>query len=511
MGSWLLYELVKLKNKGASMAASKNIILYLLGGETALGKKKVAGFFGGHGYTYDVDEKGKKKLAKDVPTTTGYFVSGSNQNVVLPVDVVSLMIAGSKDFLSATFDGLRVIFETVLGDEDIKNICIIAKYSFLEKLLTVDLNKIKEKENKYGKLEFFPWHYEQLEELQSLYNKVLERSKVIFDYDKSVEGGLGMKTAGEQSGTAEVCTVWGHEPEQWMVFTPQKEFWSPETDFNKIVSASRWYFNTTEGGHFEDEYAGYRRYDFGKLDKKKYYGKATPDITYGSLFTQTPIQLLDKLYKFAKAKVKNPKGLMMAGDLQYVKSKAVGRLIDSYPGAVKGKDIIMPFNVGGKDEPTLIELIDPPGLSYRIADTFDDIAMIFDAFLKKDENNAFGKLQKFIDITDRIFAIEVNGKGVKKLKMNPDFKQSTLSIKVEAEHSKAVKKVPLHLGVNFDIPNRNAFNSVSDPEAKVWINVEESDEKCLRYRCIVTADDWVYIHTAGNANVRVLNLSELGK
>lgn len=492
------------------MANNKNVIIYALGGEVELKKSKTRGFLGCHGYTYDIDVKGKKSLAKDVPTTTGYCVDKSHGTVVIPEDVVSLVVSDRCDQLMAVLDGMLELFENFLKNDDIKNIGIISKFHYLEKLLSLDLSNKSEGELKVGKLVLDDEHIFKLEDLQAIHKRLMVKSKFWFNYDKSVEGGLGMRSANEQSALAEIITVWGTEPETTLTYTPQKAFWNPDTDFNKIVCGTRWFFNTIKKDDFYSLVDGYRRYDFGKLDKKKYYGKITPDVTYSSLFTKTPIELLDKLFNFSHARSKNPKGLLLAGDLQYVKSKAVGRLIDSYPGTLKGKDIVMPFTVSGTENPTLIELIDPPGLSYRISEVFDDLNVILKAFLNRDADNRYGKLHSFINITDKIYVEEINGKGVKKLKMSPNFKQSTLSLRVDATHSKAVKPVPLILSVSYDLPTRNALNSVEDVDVEVWVNVEESDEKCLRYRTITVTNDWIYIQTSAGANVRVLNTAELG-
>ncbi len=492
------------------MTASINLIIYLLGGKAKVGKKEV-GFAGAFGYTYDVNEKGKKQIAKDVPTTLGYYTGGGTGSVVNPIDVLTITLPNSADEHTALIHTLLETLNYAVAHEEILNLGLIGKYPWLEKLLTVDIAELEKREGKLGRLELSPEALAKIPALQQAYKALEGRSKFWFNFDKSAEGGLGMRSANSVQAMAEVISIWSEDKDPLISISPNKEYWNPESDFNKIVSASRWYCNTGEGNEFYDLHDGYRRYDFGKIDKKKYYGKSTPDVTYSCLFSKQPVTLLDKLFDFTVKKTKNPKGLLVAGDLQFVKSKDVARMIDSYPGTVKGKDLVIPFKVGGAEEPTLMELIDPPGLSYRITDIFDDIGTVFHAFLNKDETGGYGQYQHFYEITDRIYSKEVNGKGVTKLKLSPEFKTTTTVLRVDAKHRNAVKPVPLHLGVGLDTPERNAFNSVSDTGVRVWIGVDQSNDRCLFYRTVVETGEWIYIHTTGCANVRVLNKSELGQ
>lgn len=170
----------------------------------------------------------------------------------------------------------------------------------------------------------------------------------------------------------------------------------------------------------------------------------------------------------------------------------------------------MPYQVGSNEEPVLIELIDPPMLSYRVKECLFNLDVVFDSFINKNGNNKH-KVTTFYDITDMIFLKEENKKGEVKIKIHPDFKQNTPSFKVNVEHPNAVKKVPVILGIGYDIPERNCLNSITDPNVEVWLAVDTHNQKGLRYCTVVKADDYIYVHTSGIANLRVLSLAELGQ
>lgn len=505
MGLTVIYE-------GLNMSTI-NLVIYLLSEKVDLTSTKKRAGCGGYGYTYDISVVGKKKLAKDVPTTSGFYTNNpqSSSTVVDPISAVTLVCSDLKTELEAQLTALDKILDYVIDNEEIKNVGVICKYPILARLSSADINAIKETK-KIGRVELSDEEIELVKTIQIKIGNVADRSKFIFNDVAAAEGGMGNRMAQQQSSLAVIETLWSTEKVSLISDTPIKQFLNPECDFNKIVSATRWYFSTGEESEFDEPFKGYRRYSFGRVEKdKKYYGKITPDVTYSQLYTKSNIELLDKLYNFTKRRVKNPKGLLLAGDLQFVKSKEVSRFIDSCPGVVKGKDVVLPFRVGASDEPLLIELLDPPGLSYHIIESMADIDVSLNAFLDKDENNEYGEYQYFIDITDLIYTKEANKKGVVKLKLNPDFKQNTPTIKITGRHRKAVKPVPVMLSVGYDTPERNAFNSVTDTNVEVWVNLDQSNDGCLFYRTIVKADDWIYIHSSGAANVRILNKSELGQ
>jgi hypothetical protein len=254
----------------------------------------------------------------------------------------------------------------------------------------------------------------------------------------------------------------------------------------------------------------YRVYDFGKVEPKKgYFGKITPDVTYSRLYILKPIEVLDKLFEFMAKRIANPEGYLAAGDLRTIVSKDVARMIDGTPGIPDKRTLVSPIT-RGNDRPVLMELIIPIQMTYRIRENLAMLDIVLASFLKKDEDNKFGYL-RFYNITDLIYVKEVNGKGVTKLKLHPEFTQTKAVFDVMVEHPKSIKPVKLMLSVGFDLPERNSFNSVEDPDVEVWVVTDVRNEAGLRYLTIVKTKDYIYVHTSAAANLRVLTLAELGK
>lgn len=484
-----------------------NVIIYLASGTAKLNNKETVGFVGGYGYTYDHTIPGRKKLAKDVTTTVGYYTGDQNRSdtVVNDVDIITSIVPNVKTELESIFITLKHTLSYFDNDTH-NNVAIILKNKYVPLLLSDKDNcKVLEKLNVDDNT------ITLIKDVKEIISRYLIKNKIVwFDLDGSVTGGMGNKRAQDQCDLAEIFSTWDTSTDIIFTVTDTKTYNNPVNDFNKIVSAGRWYFNTGSEHKFYEDHNGYRRYDFGKIDPlKKYYGKATPNATYGSLFTKSPITLLDKLYEYAKVKLKNPNELMLAGKLQYVKSKDISRLIDVCPGVKKGKDLVVPYRVGSDDdEPTLVELIDPPGLSYRIVVGLDELGIFYNSFISRDENNTHGN-QTFINITDSIYAKEVNGKGIVKLKLAESFKMNTQVIVVGGFHPKVSSRVPLMLAVGYDLPDRNNFGSVTDTNVEVWCGLEFSNDKCIIYRTVTKTDGWIYVHSSSCANVRVLNKNEL--
>lgn len=494
----------------------KNIVLYLLVDELLINRKPR--YIGGlHGYTYLLDEEGKKRLQKGVPTTTGYFVGNARHSgsVVNISDYLLGTVSNASSHVEPCLSLLKEMFTEISKPENIdeyKNICIISKYPLLEKLLKMDLKKLEENNWTIGKIELTPDNAQDLKDLQQLYQKWtgLDR-KVIFDVNGAVEGGPGNKLASKQSGLGKIETTPNGKKRVFFEFMTKKEYEDPQTDFNKIVCAGRWYFNTGEGSEFYDDFHGYRAYNFGQVEPdKKYYGKLTSDVTFATLYCKEPIQLLDKLFDYARKLIPNPNEYLSAGILNNVMSKDVARIIDTFPGIKAGKDLNIPFESAGKEEPTLIELIDPPVMSYQIRSNIEKVHHLFDLFMTRDEKNHSG-YTRFMDITDRFYEEETNKKGVVKRKLHSGFTQKVSTFQVAVEHPNAVIPVPLNLSVGYDLPDRNSLNSCVNENVKVWLGYDVQNPHGIRYFCVVESEQWVYIQMSSVANLRILNIKELGK
>jgi len=492
----------------------KNLVAYLCAGSVKVGKKEEFSL-GGFGYSYTIANEGKKQLKKDVATTSGYY-TGNNQrsNTVVVVDEILTLVASNRhSMFEVIMDGFNEVLEQfVIGGSVFKNLCLISSFTELNLVWKLKPEQVKETGMKIGKHELSTADYAALRKVMKTIAEfqALPDRKVIFDFAQAAEGGFGNKNSFKQMELAEVMTTFGNEPEISLGLIPRKQYEEPETDFNKLVTGSRWYIDSVSP---EDHYAeiyGYRKYGFGKVEPdKNYYGKQTPDVTYSALFTKKPIAFLDKLFDFAHKRIYNPDGYLLAGDLRHLNSKEVARMIDTYPAIKQGKDLVSPVTKqNGK--PVLIELISPVLMSYRIRDQLDSMNVVLDTFLKKDENNQSG-YTKFYDITDMIYLKEANKKGDIKVKLNPEFNTLKNTFLVKVEHPKAVKPVALLLSVGYDMPERNSFNSVDDPNVEVWVATDTRNAQGIRYCTVVKTDDCIYIHTSAVANLKVLSLAEQGR
>lgn len=471
-----------------------NIVYYLV---SSLVKDKNVGLSGGHGYTYDQTKESSRKLIKDTPSGYGYFVNGSYQSI--PVEQVMILngrgLRQETDvdaFLAHLIDLLEYAER-----ENAEKVLIIHDSVNGQKLL--ENNKVSEKfaDNNYVK------------RARELYGKL--KGKIIFDLEYYAKGGEGPKQAHKQMELAQAMLELPiGEPVSIDIVTV-KEYKNPENDFNKVVTASRWFFNTGDKSEFYNiDENGYRRYEFGRIDPQKaYYGKATPDVFYSALFTKTPIVILDKLYDFCKAVKPNPLNLLAAADVGMVKSKEISRVIDTIPGTLTKNDLKASMSIAGVTDPVLVNFIDPPGLSYRIKDFQYKLKMLHSYFMRRDENNQFQK-QHFLDITDKFFEQDAKGKW----KIHSDFTNNTLTVPIMIDAPGCVKQVKINLAIRYDIPERNALNSIINnkiTDFKVWIGLDFNDDAGVMYYTVIQTPDFNLVHCNSCASLRVYNLKELGK
>jgi len=495
--------------------AKVNMVVYLIAGFLDIpgAKRKREYFLGGHGYTYDLTQEGKKKLAKDVATSNGYYTSNLQKanTVVVVEDILSLIVSNSHSQLEAILRGFeRVLREFVVHGSPYKNLCVIAPYRELEMVLKLKRSQLEKDDFKFGTHIPSLVERELLEEcLRHLEDMARDDKKIIIDLPGAAEGGAGNRDAQRQADLGEAATMFGNSVMADLAVIPRKVYENPESDFNKIVEGSRWFSETKETETFFKLNEGYRVYSFGKVEPdKNYYGKVTPDVTYSKLFTKRPITLLDKLYSLTAKKINNPSGYLSAGDLNNIVRKDTARLIDTFPAVPSKNDMVSPITKQN-GRAVLIELISPVLMSYRVREFLVGIDVIFNAFMKRDADNKFG-YTTFYDITDQVYLKEVNGKGVTKLKLQPDFTQLKQIFKVKVEHPKAVQPVEITLSVGLDIPSRNSFNSVEDPNVKVWVMTDTRNDTGIRYATVVETEEFIYILTSAAAGLKVLSLDDLG-
>lgn len=491
---------------------SINLVVYLDADTIKLKNKKELAYAAAHGYSYDLTKEGKRKLVKDVATSSGYFAGNKQRpNTVVQVEeILTHLNPAVKTLTSALVGSFNMILaKLVVEHETYKNLCLISRFTELELLLKLTTKQLDKSNFKLGNLEVNDEDKKIIAKSIELIKQIKDLGNlIVFDATASAEGGLGNRLNAKELDTALVETKWGTNQAPMLSMVSRKEYESPVSDFNRMVSASRWYF---ESGDSEDFYKlkdGYRVYDFGKVEPdKKYYGKMTPDVTYSRLYTKTPVTHLDKMYNFADKKISNPNHYLLAGDLRTITSKDTCRLLDTLPGYVEKEDLISPISRQGK-KPILIEVINPVMLSFRVRETLESIDDLYTFFRDRNDDNVFGNT-KFYDITDELYLFEENKKGDKKVKLRPEFTQNTAVHYTNVEHRNANKKVRIMLSIGFDLPERNSLSSVTDTSVKVWVAVDTTNDVGLRYATVVETDDFLYIHSSFGSNLRVLSKKEL--
>lgn len=472
-----------------------NIVYYIV--SSAL-KDKEIGLSGGHGYSYNPSVESKRKLIKDAPSVYGYFVNGNYQSIpVDPIDIYNGRVLKQPNEVEAFLLNLELIInEWLVTKTDKSKLLIISNCVKGHRML--EKNKCPESINA-----------EVFNRVYALYDT--NRAGIILDIEYYAKGGEGPKMAHKQTEMAiAMCSLPAPDIVKLDKLTV-KEYKNPEIDFNKLITATRWYFNTGDRSDYNDvDEHGFRKYTFGRVDPdKNYYGKSTPDVYYSILYTKEPIKVLDKLFNFVQKNKANPYNIMSAGNLAHIKSKEIARIIDTIPGTFGKKELIAPMTLGNTEDAALVEFIDPPGLSYRIRDFHHRLDGIMKFYRQRDEKGEYQK-NKFIDITELFFVKDDKNKW----KIHPDFTNNTLKIPVPVEAPGCVKPVKINLSIKLDTPERNAMNSLianKVEDIKVYLALDFNDDAGVSYCTIVSTPEFEYIHSNSISNLRVYSLKELGR
>ena len=256
----------------ADLERTMNLVLYM-SAKTLEVRRKQLHYLGGHGYTYTVANEGKKKLAKDVATTNGYYVSNTQKanTVVVVDDIISMTIPNADSLIQAVLLGFKTVLAKFVEEGSVyKNLCLITPHKVLQEVYKLTTATLKEKVT-FGKLELSPADMEVLKETVLVIDafKAAGVSKVIFDFPGSAEGGAGNRLAFKQVEMAEVISTFSDDKAIDFFVVPRKVYENPETDFNKLVTATRWYYDSLNVEVFYELIHGYRKYSFGKVEPDK--------------------------------------------------------------------------------------------------------------------------------------------------------------------------------------------------------------------------------------------------
>lgn len=469
-----------------------NTVYYLVGN---VNKETSLSSTGGHGYCYDSAVKGKKQVVKNVPTPYGYFVQSDYQSESVIVEkYLSGRAVGPESIQDLFMKHMEQLLNYHKNLEDGK-LLLVTNMPKLTKSFMAGTLKCSDSELS--------------KRVNELYNSLKE--SIIVDFLLYPKGGLGCQYAHGNCRTAEMIARLKPDGDVKLYDLSAKEFTNPEVEFNNLVTASRWYFNTGDRSEFYDLTSnGRRKYHFGKVEPdKNYYGKATPDVYYSGLYTKESVNLLDKLYDFCKIAKGNDLNLLLAGNLNNIKSKEVARTVNDIPGEFKGNQLISPMRIRVDDEPGLVDYINPPGLSYRITEFLAELDDLYEVFLKKDNPHPACKIT-FMDITDRIFERDAKGK----LKIHSEFVQATLKFTIPIVSPDCEKPVKVNISPRYDMPDRNSFSSLIKgkvDEVKVWLVLDFSDPAGVRYSTVTETPEFDYLHSNSCAGLHVYSLRELGR
>lgn len=236
----------------------------------------------------------------------------------------------------------------------------------------------------------------------------------------------------------------------------------------------------------KDDSIRYMHYE-GEVTKLRGVGGINPEDRYNVVFLKEPCELLEKirnrqsdiideLYETQQFVLYKTDAIFSPHVLKLAKEDQLHYLMPDK--ASRG-------SLFSLTDPRLncSYIMNPPHLAFRIDDLFEANAYkLYHIVSGRPEASNI----KLTDITAEVYSSELNGKGVAKLSVRPEWNKK--DIRVEAKHPVTDKMVKVFTKIGIDSPARNAFNKWVKDNPTVFLATWPNDEDSFHFAYVVFTD-----------------------
>lgn len=463
------------------------------------------GGWGVHGYFYDDEEPKQGSGCKSaILTNKGYAVTGKGKpvNVKAYLDGYGSLIPESTNN-QAEITGLLKAIQALLETEVTEVIFRLdSKYTIEGTTNWMEGWKANGWLTSSGEPVSNVDLWKQIDES---YPKLLEKcgGKVKFIHVDGHSGDVGNDMADHFCGMAIVAGRKGITLDE-MDITEAKGYWSSSADCNKMLSCSKWYFNThIVSNKSPDGRTIYYIGDHGSDDEL--YGKPQSDIGYAVLYLKEPDPVLETIRAFQDTVDASTFNNVIIGRLDNILQSS------NYEDILDGKDNFI-------HRPTqFLDLYlnnDPKHGGVQLTKEQRPARLAFNAFDRMMEMEC--RLWDFIsdseskgvcvtDITSLLYDVD-DSKKKPVCKLKPEITTATRSLPIDVSYDtgarKGVEKVSITVGQ--DIAKRNTLSALAGLFPKVSVVTWREADNGFRYATIIEADGDVGIWAGIYSNLRVL-------
>lgn len=469
-----LPEMVEKKLDGA--------VFYVDGGMRPInGKNKAT--YGIHGYFFSSEPTTKHFGAKDfLPTPEGYTLKKDT----LPQDKCTVIAyyetygqspGGTNN--TGEMDALIVALRTILADDMIKHLKTCYIWSDSEGTVKganlwmkgwIKNGWRNSQGNPVANKERWLIIKELLEEVAK------HKVKLMFQWIRGHVGNHGNELADYQASKAIFSNIDTDE-----AITLPENMYVSETGHTRLLLDSKMYhrYNVIPT---VDERAQYLTFSHpsSNYDVGEDVGRASRDVGIGLVRVHQRDAIVDKVIEACEYINETHVECPIIIHLQTILKPGIEDQIEG--GLLKNFRIDSENHVKSLKKEVLLTVVNPPRLSYRLYDEYEEAANILDYYEKNSD------LIRYTDITDLFFEKAPTKKDPDKLKFVLTSEKS-LDVKATFPGEEKDREGTVTITFGIDTPQRRMFNGIATMNPKIGVITWEESENVYRFGLIVTCDE----------------------
>lgn len=494
--------MAKVKAVEDSEALPLKAVLYTDGG---CKPSRGIGGFGVHGYIFtEATPKQGSGCKSAHPTARGYVEGDEGKRnavtVVKYIDQWGSLIPESTNNqaeLTAAFRALEEIFK-----QDVVSLLVMTDSQYVCKGIQEWIwswlrnNWVKADGTPVPNAE----HWQRLNTARQAFIKKAEGTELTWQWVKGHDGNLGNELADRHASRGIIAGRKGLTKDE-VELTDAKGYWNNSTEYNRMLSQTRWYFNTHVNGAMRspDGRWVYHLGDHGKDDEL--FGKRISDACFSVVYLEQPDPVLEHVRAYQDEIDPSNFNSVVIGRLDNLLSTGVYTDVSKY-GSLFLQRPHTQMDLYTAEELPVTKELRPARLAFNAVSTLMVLENTLNDFLSDPKDRGL----MVTDLTEMLYDVEQTKKGPV-CKLKPSITSSTRSIKVDAQYNTGAREgvVDVTLTVGIDLARRNTLAALAVHNPTVSLLTWRESDKGFRYATVIKAGGDVGIWAGVYSNLRLLD------
>lgn len=278
-----------------------------------------------------------------------------------------------------------------------------------------------------------------------------------------------------------------------------KGYWAPKVSVNRMISQSRWYFNTNvPAGVCEDGRTVYHLGDNGGDDHMT--GKRISDATCSVVFLKEPEPIMEAMREFQNEISVPGFSSLVIGRLDMIFRPKVYQEVSKHHTTFLQQANVK-RDIYTADETRLTEEMNPPLLHFNKVDAMSFMEQMLMWVSEGPEQHKLVKT----DITDLLYEVEEGKKKTTcKLKASLTSAVKSLSVPVDFDTGKHEGNCNITLTVGIDTPTRNTLAALADRFPKVSVITWTESHNAFRFATVVEVEEDIGMWAGFYSNLHLI-------